>query len=606
MSKILPIPVTTKKLTKLKAPSSSGKNNLELLAFDHAPLANIIFNVGSGQIIMANKAATKLLGYTKKTLLNKNKSAFFSIPKQILNSMLKQQASLQKPLMLVLEVNRRGNPIPCEINFSVFKDANGVEQMIASLEDMSQIMQNQLNIDTKKDKIVSDNISLARLKQKDIDTENKQIVEKNIKLAKSKQAVIDSKNKETVARDIDMAKSKQKNLDTKNKKIFDDNIEEAKVKSAAEKLEYENIGRSKMLKEIEDHFMLIFQSSSDVFIDTDLITKQVMTNVAFEHEFGYQGTSQMKTLDDWAMHIHPGDKEMLLKDFQRMLASSEIEWKIAYRFLRADGSIANVLSSRIILRNKDNSPYRMIGSLQDISKEKVLEERLQQEISLKEIQISEAAEDAKDTERSDIGKELHDNVNQLLGASRLYLEMAKRGGKDSEMYLSRSSEYTLTAIEEIRKLSKGLTTDIIQNLGLRVAIENCCRDTMEVTNVKISIELQDSIETSVNDKFKLNIYRIIQEQLNNIVKHAHASIVKIELQQDTSTIKLIISDNGVGFDSNKIFKGIGVANIKSRVAYYNGDTAFITGPGKGCILTATFSGLETLLKRALTKRKQNK
>jgi two-component system sensor histidine kinase UhpB len=551
---------------------------------------------------MVNKAATKLLGYTKKTLLNKNKSAFFSIPKRTLQSMLKQQASSQKPVMLVLEVKRRGNPIPCEINFSVFKDANGNEQMIASLEDMSQIMQNQLNIDTKKDKIVSDNISLARLKQKDIDTENKQIVAKNIKLAKSKQAVIDSKNKETVARDIVMAKSKQKNLDTKNKKIVDDNIEEAKVKSDAEKLKYENIGRSKMLTEIEDHFRMIFHSSSNVLIDTDLITNQVLANAAFEQEFGYQGTNQMKTLDDWGTHIHPGDKEMLMKDFKRMLTSNEIEWKIAYRFMRADGSIANVLSSRIILRNADNSPYRMIGSLQDISKEKVLEERLQQEISLKEIQITEAAEDAKDTERSDIGKELHDNVNQLLGASRLYLEMAKRGGKDSEMYLSRSSEYTLTAIEEIRKLSKGLTTDIIHNLGLRVAIENCCRDIMEVTNVKIISEIQGSIETSVNNKFKLNIYRIIQEQLNNIVKHAHATNVEIRLQHDKINIKLSISDNGVGFDSSKNFKGIGVANIKSRVASYNGNTAFITGPGKGCILTATFSASDNLLKRALSKQ----
>ncbi len=114
----------------------------------------------------------------------------------------------------------------------------------------------------------------------------------------------------------------------------------------------------------------------------------------------------------------------------------------------------------------------MIGSMHDISNQKVLEERLAREIKLKEMQIKEAAGDAKDTERSNIGKELHDNVNQLLGASRLYLEMAKRGGKDSEMYLSRSSEYTLTAIEEIRKLSKGLTTDIIKNSGLCPAIES--------------------------------------------------------------------------------------------------------------------------------------
>ena len=129
---------------------------------------------------------------------------------------------------------------------------------------------------------------------------------------------------------------------------------------------------------------------------------------------------------------------------------------------QGDGSIAKVFNRASIIRHTDGKAYRMIGAMQDISKQKVLEERLEQEIKLKEKQIAEATEDARKSERSDIGKELHDNVNQLLGASRLYLEMAKRGGENSEMYLSRSSEYTLTAIEEIRKLTKGLTTDNIK------------------------------------------------------------------------------------------------------------------------------------------------
>jgi signal transduction histidine kinase len=137
--------------------------------------------------------------------------------------------------------------------------------------------------------------------------------------------------------------------------------------------------------------------------------------------------------------------------------------------------VANILSNRIILRNADGKAYRVIGSMHDISKQKVLEERLEQEIKLKEKKIAEATEDAKEAERSDIGKELHDNVNQLLGVSRMYLEMAKQGGDNSKMYLSRSSEFTHTAIEEIRKLTKRLTTDTIKNLGLCEAIESVVR-----------------------------------------------------------------------------------------------------------------------------------
>lgn len=258
----------------------------------------------------------------------------------------------------------------------------------------------------------------------------------------------------------------------------------------------------------------------------------------------------------------------------------------------------HVLVNRIILRNSNGKAYRVIGSMHEISKQKALEESLKQEIKLKETQIAEAAEDAKDTERSDIGKELHDNVNQLLGASRLYIEMAKHGGKDSEMYLNRASEYILTAIEEIRKLSKGLTTNVIKNLGLCAAIENMRLDTMEVNAVKIVFKVINFIENSVNDEFKLNIYRIIQEQLNNILKHSKATKVVIKLLQNKKSFKLIISDNGIGFDTGKERNGIGIANIKSRATSYNGAADFISQPGSGCVLTATFSASDKLLRRA--------
>jgi len=164
------------------------------------------------------------------------------------------------------------------------------------------------------------------------------------------------------------------------------------------------------------------------------------------------------------------------------------------------------------------------------------------------------------------------------------------------MYLSRSSEYTLTAIEEIRKLSKGLTTNTIKNLGLCAAIENIRLYTMEVNSVKIEFKV-NFIENSVNDKFKLNIYRIIQEQLNNILKHAKATKVVIKLLQNKKSVKLIISDNGIGFDTGKKRNGIGIANIKSRATSYNGTADFISQPGSGCVLIATFSASDKLLRR---------
>ena len=105
------------------------------------------------------------------------------------------------------------------------------------------------------------------------------------------------------------------------------------------------------------------------------------------------------------------------------------------------------------------------------------------------------------------------------------------------------------------------------------------------------------IEHSVNDKFKLNVFRIVQEQLNNILKHAKATEVSISLLQNKRSIMLVISDNGVGFDTGKKRKGIGVANINSRAASYNGTADFASQPGQGCVLTATFPVTDMLLNK---------
>lgn len=298
---------------------------------------------------------------------------------------------------------------------------------------------------------------------------------------------------------------------------------------------------------------------------------------------------------DWFSHIHPDDKEEVLQEYLRVLESEVIEWKHGYRFLRADNSVANVLSNSVILRNIGGKAYRVIGAMHDTAKQKALEEKLEQEIIVKENLIAVALEEAKETERSDIGKELHDNVNQLLSASKLYLDLAKQGGKDTELYLSRSSEYTHKAIEEIRKLTKKLTTDTIKSLGLCEAIDDIVRDAMEINPIIISCALQSFIEKSVNDKFKLNVFRIVQEQLYNILKHAKATEVIVSLLQNKKSITLSISDNGVGFDTDKKQKGIGVVNIKSRVASYNGTVEFVSQPGQGCVLIATFPVTSSLL-----------
>ena len=353
-----------------------------------------------------------------------------------------------------------------------------------------------------------------------------------------------------------------------------------------------------MKEQDSEKFMLAAKLSFDVIWDWNIMTNEIFLGDGFEELFGYViKNNKADMITDWVHNLHPDDKEEVVAQLQASIKSKATHWEHGYRVKRANGTIAKVYVRASIIRHADGKAFRMIGAMQDLSRQKELEEKLEQEIVLKERQIADATEDAKEMERSDIGKELHDNINQLLGASKMYIDMAKRGGKNITMYLSRSSEYTIAAIDEIRKLTKGLTTDIIRNLGLCDAIDNIARDTMEVSPVKILLTTDSFIENSVNDKFKLNVLRIIQEQLNNIMKHAKASKVSINLIQNKKVIRLIIADNGAGFNIAKSQGGIGIPNIKSRAATYQGTATFASKPGKGCILTAIIPVTDKLLNK---------
>jgi signal transduction histidine kinase len=143
------------------------------------------------------------------------------------------------------------------------------------------------------------------------------------------------------------------------------------------------------------------------------------------------------------------------------------------------------------------------------------------------------------------------------------------------------------AVEDIRKLTRGITSEIISSLGLCAAIEKTVADIRKVSSMQVNFVPEKMIEPPVNDKFKLNLFRIVQEQLNNILKHAQAKIVDIHLTTTNNTVMLQIKDDGVGFDMNIKQQGVGIGNIKNRAATYNGTASFISTPGNGCVLNVS-------------------
>jgi PAS domain S-box-containing protein len=224
----------------------------------------------------------------------------------------------------------------------------------------------------------------------------------------------------------------------------------------------------------------------------------------------------------------------------------------------------------------------------DITETIQLQEKLEEEKMLKQKELNEAIIKVQEKERNEISTELHDNVNQQLTVAMMYIASAQQQlGTESEL-LTQSQQFILNAIEEIRKLSQILVTPLIKHFGLSKAIEGLLDDVNAVNDFDVDYRCDSFYEKDIPYEFKLNIFRIVQEQMNNIIKYSKADEVSIVLARTEEQLLLTIADNGIGFDLNMPRKGVGMHNISSRTDVYNGSLEINTSPGNGCRIHIKF------------------
>ena len=240
---------------------------------------------------------------------------------------------------------------------------------------------------------------------------------------------------------------------------------------------------------------------------------------------------------------------------------------------------------------------RIRASVIDITQRILLEKKLIEEKVNKQIEITDAVITAQEMERSFLGEELHDNINQILATSKLYVDVAINAKEIRKDLLDNSRKYIIKAMEEIRKLSKTLLPPSLGDVSLYDTVNDMLENIQQVNRLKITTHWNNVEESQLSDKLKVNIFRIIQEQFNNIIKHARAKNVFIHLEQKNTGVKLIIKDDGTGFDTEAKRKGVGLKNITSRADFFKGTVKINSSVGKGCELTVKFnSGFEKRMK----------
>ncbi len=228
----------------------------------------------------------------------------------------------------------------------------------------------------------------------------------------------------------------------------------------------------------------------------------------------------------------------------------------------------------------------VICSYADITEQRRMSQELMQQEIQKQRIITQATIDGQEKERLEIGKELHDNINQHLTTARLYLEVAieKAGGEVKEM-ISLAHKNLSDIVNEIRRLSQSLVPPTLGDIGLTESIQDLCDSLQRSHSYHIEFTHRHFSEEDMPENMKLMIFRIIQEQISNIIRHAKAKHIKISLQSNEKEIVFSIADDGQGFDTQRYKKGMGFSNIINRASLFQGKMDLESKPGAGCTVT---------------------
>ena len=192
----------------------------------------------------------------------------------------------------------------------------------------------------------------------------------------------------------------------------------------------------------------------------------------------------------------------------------------------------------------------------------------------------------QEEERSRMARDLHDGLGGMLSGVKLSLEAMKGNyliSEDNAKLFTRALEQLDSSIGEMRRVAHNMMPEALVKLGLKQAVQDYCEGVNESNQLKVNCEIH-GLEKRLDPTTEIIVYRIIQELLNNIVKHAQASEALVQVMRQEDRLSITVEDNGKGFDPTSVSAthGAGLNNVRSRVDYLKGEMDLRSEPGKGC------------------------
>lgn len=320
-----------------------------------------------------------------------------------------------------------------------------------------------------------------------------------------------------------------------------------------------------------------------------------LCNYVNEPWLDFTGRSFTEELGDgWTASVHPDDLPRCFGTYTESFDRRE-PFTMQFRVRRYDGEYRWVLDRGIPRFNHDGSFAGYIGSCIDISENKLAEEALST--------VSRRLLDAQEQERTRIARELHDDINQRIAVLGIDLDVLQQSLPASAVELrSRLDEVRQRASDigsEVQAISHRLHSSKLEYLGLVAACRSFCNEVAEWHKLTVDFSAEE-IPTSVSQDVSLCLFRVLQEGLNNAIKHSGAQRFEVALRGTAGEIQLTVRDHGVGFDAGRamISRGLGLISMRERVSLVHGMLLIASKPNFGTEITARVPLTEALSQTA--------
>jgi two-component system, NarL family, sensor histidine kinase UhpB len=344
------------------------------------------------------------------------------------------------------------------------------------------------------------------------------------------------------------------------------------------------------LRKSEERFELAVRGSNDGIWDWDLRTNKVYNSPRLRELVGYV-PAENQDFKEALAGIHPEDRDRVAAAIQAHL-ETRARYDEEFRLMSASGQYRWFRARAQAVWDETGKATRMAGSLSDIHDHRLAEEslrRAQEQALIAREEFTQRLISAQEQERKRLAAELHDSLGQNLSLikNRAYLASQQPGlPASAASHLEAISDIVTEAISETRNLAHNLRPLHIDRFGLTDALENLVQQAGQATAIQFERRFED-----VDDLFRgeeaTNIYRMVQEALNNLVKHSQATRGGVRVERDLHRVRIVIEDNGCGFDlkaveaTRRVRTGIGLTSVGERARMLGGAFEVKSAPGSG-------------------------